>query len=912
MSATTATAGTTTSQRKHTPLTYNILTNAYARLMNTDKDKWDLYMKLQQQDLQQEYAFYREIGKLIMRIAKRPHTREFYRPVFGNKTLINNVAAEYRKYAAAVRAHFKDPAQFPMPAPYRMPEPEEDRWELVIETDLRDQDLALEGLRMRWMDNPAATAQHIVEFLADYPIYRTDDEHFRTEIVRSILRQATRQLATQQPIAFDWKAYEELHKAQKDPEKARKAKPQMRQIRMLPKPGDPFSVEVPNNLTLMESDFDLYRRHETWVYVAGDDGKLVGLNLPLDNNFARLKSNNRTYNAGKYNVRYEEQLADISNPESPTQKSLRFLAHQVAEGRKVKIVTDRSAAHGHMVIQAVATLVPEEEAKLHKAARRATRMSGTHNMDDRDYTDEYDRPARHVWKSRQYQHDYWLLRAQALHEAEGPVTVPDQTADFVNAYWARRKEVLGKAEGPVKLPTLPITKKDALEVKWWNLYWMPRRYITYLVLSVRRFYDRNGIKKHVVVYRPVKIIKQTTDEEGQAKNVIRRNKAGWAIVDDADLRQLCHADHQLPQYDWDGEITGYSNYRQAPPAFRGELPEKFTTPLTAEEIKTLGRDNIRPIREYGRTVGWTRKPKPWDYNSKIRNSFALALAIVRSNPTFRRTMETISRWEYEKNHRFEHKTLKNATQDPKGSKNYHEDEGELSNGRFDSNDALLEATYEEFAEATMYAQGARDGLDLLVDGEISLATAAELASLESKLTRRQQESTVADVLDQQLRKLQENDQKKDDLRRAEQIVDILTMLKRHPELEAHMSRELNAGTRLCKIWNIALPKSAGYVHTPLSQMFHLRPITVRKDGVNLTPEEQMALPENEGRRYIAAEWEAQAPEELFMQYKPNPWENLPVRNGKRIYQLKRKYGELRLTLRGQHTRRHPTIYRKAA
>ena len=228
----------------------------------------------------------------------------------------------------------------------------------------------------------------------------------------------------------------------------------------------------------------------------------------------------------------------------------------------------------------------------------------------------------------------------------------------------------------MKLPTLPITKKDALEVKWWNLYWMPRRYIAYLVLSVRRFYDHNGIKKHVVVYRPLKIIKTTQDEEGNSKAPGTPHEAGWAIVDDSDLHQLCHADHQLPQYDWDGNITGYSNYRQAPPAFRGTLPEKFTTPLTAEEIKTLGRENIKPIRQYGRTVGWTRKPKPWDYNSPIRNSFALALALVRSNKTFQRTMETISRWEYEKDHRFEHKTLKNATQDLKGSKNYHEDEGE--------------------------------------------------------------------------------------------------------------------------------------------------------------------------------------------------------------------------------------------
>lgn len=113
------------------PLFYNILSNAYSRLMNTDKDKWDLYMNFQQQDLQQEYAFYRGIGKLLMRIAKKPTVVEYYRPHYGNKALIHNVAVEYRKHAAAVRAHFKDPSQFPMPAPFKMPEPEEDRWELV-------------------------------------------------------------------------------------------------------------------------------------------------------------------------------------------------------------------------------------------------------------------------------------------------------------------------------------------------------------------------------------------------------------------------------------------------------------------------------------------------------------------------------------------------------------------------------------------------------------------------------------------------------------------------------------------------------------------------------------------------------------------------------------------------------------
>ena len=113
MSATTARSSATTASRSALRCTYNILTNAYSRLMNTDKDKWDLYMKLQQGDLQQEYAFYREIGKLLMRIAKRPQVVEYYRPHYGNKTIINNVAAEYRKHAAAVRAHFRDPQPVP-------------------------------------------------------------------------------------------------------------------------------------------------------------------------------------------------------------------------------------------------------------------------------------------------------------------------------------------------------------------------------------------------------------------------------------------------------------------------------------------------------------------------------------------------------------------------------------------------------------------------------------------------------------------------------------------------------------------------------------------------------------------------------------------------------------------------------
>jgi len=135
-----------------------------------------------------------------------------------------------------------------------------------------------------------------------------------------------------------------------------------------------------------------------------------------------------------------------------------------------------------------------------------------------------------------------------------------------------------------------------------------------------------------------------------------------------------------------------------------------------------------------------------------------------------------------------------------------------------------------------------------------------------------------------------------------------------------MSRELNPEGRICKIWNID-PKLPGYVHTPLSQMLGIKPILVRMDGANLTPEEQAALPENEGRRYIAAEWETQANEELFMYAKPSPWDNLPVRNGKRIYQFKRNYqfrrnietGKLRLAFRGQRQQQpQPSIYRTAA
>jgi hypothetical protein len=868
--------------KEHKPTTYTILANAYARITAIPKSDQDLYMLIQKRALLDEYESYRMIGKLIKAIAMPIKVREFYR--FIAPPPLPPVAKAYQAYADNVKMHFKDPDHFPMPAPFTLPKPQEGHWELVIETDSRMQDHALELLRQRWMDNPLATAQKIVEVLADWPIYRTnddkyrspgDDNQYRIEVIKPILRQAQRLLLTQIPAAPDWKAIDKAAKEQKKPSSKR---PEMPQVAMTPKDASPFSVSVPSNLTLLETEFDLYQRHQTCVYVAGDDGKLVGLNLPLDNDFARLRSTNRNrYNADKYNSRYEAQLLAEEDANSPIRRSLRFLARQVAEGRKVKIVTDKNAAHGHMVVQAVAALVPAEAAQLHKANPTAGR-SGYHNMDDRDYIDEYDRPARHVW------------------------TVPN--LEF--CYWKLRKHTLGSAHGPIPVPDLRATKKDAADIKWWNLYWMPRRYMAYLVYSVRRFTDRNGIKKHVVIYQPVKV------EMGD--KIVRKQKAAWLIVEEDDLRQLCHSEQKITQYDWDGNVIGYSNYRQAPATFKGELPEKFTTLLIPEQLKTLKREEIKPVREWGRVIGYTLKPQPWDYNSKMRNTFAWVLATVRSSKPFQRAMDTISRWEYEKDHEFEHRTVKTAIKGFKrqdGDRSiYYDSEEARSHGRFADHDNVLNPTYEEFAEATMYAEGARDGLDLLADGEISLATAAELATIASKPTRKAQEMMVEEILDKKLQELREKDQKKADLRRAEELIEILAMLKRHPELEAHISRELNPEGRICKIWNID-PKANGYVHTPISQMFHLHPILVRKDGVTLTPEQQAALPENEGRRYIAAEWEARAPEALFMS-RPNLFKDLAVRNGKRIYERKLNYGQLKLRFLQPHSGPDRSVLRKAA
>ncbi|MFN8467248.1 MAG: hypothetical protein U0X20_16950 [Caldilineaceae bacterium] len=909
MSANTTTTATAPKRKPVQPTFYKTMTQPYERLMATKKSDWDTHMVAQRRTMLDDYEHYKRIGKLIARIAAPAKVREYYR--LGTPgSAITSLRQAQQAYTEALLAHVADPSK-PAPKPTR-PQLPEWHWELVVETDLRDQNNALELLRLEWEANPMTTAQRIVEVVSDWPQYRShdiklriwkdgrkDNVQYRIEVIKPILRHAMRQILDNTSPAPDWA-------------NINKPKPEMRKVPMVQKNEIPFSVAIPGNLQLLETEFDIYQRHQTCVYVAGDDGQLVGLNLPLDNDFARVRAKSRNYyDHQKYNPRYVEQLFDNSNDNGPVRRSLRFLAEKVAEGRRVKIVTDQRAAHGHALVQAIAALVPEEEKKLHKSTGKANAKSGTHHMDDRDYIDEYDRPARHIWRSR--------------------------------------KEAPPKEGDPIKPRTLYVTKQDAMEIKWWNLYWMTRSRITYLVYSVRQFRDSNGIKKHVVIFQPTKVF----DKDG---NIVRKHRAHWMIAEDADLRRLCNAPYHMPQYDDKGNIIGYrptrrlpkfdgmgnlkgyTDFRQEPESFRGELPAQYKEIIPAWEAKKLGykkselRSMFKRLTPDGmgglmetddpnvapRFIGYTLRPQPLEYNSVVRNTFAYVLATVRRKPSYRRVMEKISQWEYEREHEFEHKTLKNATQDPNGSKNYHEDEGELSNGRFDSNDALLNPTYEEFAEATLHAEGTRDALDYLADGEISLATAAELATIASKPSSRPQELAVEEALDKQLKKLQATDRQKADLRKAQEMIDVLSMLKRHPELEAHMSRELNPEGRICKIWNID-PNMPGYVHTPLSQMLGIKPILVRKDGANLTAEEQAALPENEGRRYIAAEWEAQEPEALFM-VAPNPWKEMSMRNGKRIYQLKRNYkfnrnpetGKLRIAFRRQHTQKQPPIYRKAA
>jgi hypothetical protein len=713
--------------------------------------------------------------------------REYHRFV-APPPLIHDVARLHRQYRDAVKAHYANPAHCPLPAPFVLPTPAEGFWELVVETDSRNQDQALELLRLRWQDNPTATAECIVAVLADWPVYRTDAAAYRTEQIKHILRQALRFLRNP-PLPATAPA--------------------------MPGTAGTQTLPIPANLRLLETEFDLYQRHLTCVYISDSAGRAEQLNLPLDNDFARLRSTNRKfYDADKYNPRYAAQLAAGADPHSPVQRSLRFLARQVAAGNQVKLVTDKTAAHGDMLLRAVAALVPEEAAKV-KAANPAAGSSGTHCMDDRDDIDEYDRAPRFLWR----------LDTAGHRKLRAKLGLP----------W----------DAPIDFATLRATKLDAEKIGWHQLYWLPRRHLCYLVCSVRRFSDRNHIAKHVVIYQPVTVM--------VGGKVVRRQRAGWLVVVEDDLRKLSQWERKVVQYDGDGNISGYSDYRKAPKTF---------------------------------------------YTGKVRNTFAWVYATMRSSKPFQRLMSTITDWEYEREHGFEHRTLKNSTlafdrQD--GKRALHADEYTLSNGRFDRNDDLLNPTYEEFAAATLYAAGARDGLDLLADGEISLATAAELAGTAERPQRKPLELLVEAALDKQIQALQEQDQRKVDLRRAEETLEILSVLKRHPELEAHLSRQRHPLGRLCKIWNSQHPNATGYVHTPLSQLYHLRPITVRKDGRNLTPAEQAALPENEGRRYIAAEWESAPAPAALLHAAPNPWQQLAVRHGKRIYAFKHHHraGSLR-------------------
>ena len=163
---------------------------------------------------------------------------------------------------------------------------------------------------------------------------------------------------------------------------------------------------------------------------------------------------------------------------------------------------------------------------------------------------------------------------------------------------------------------------------------------------------------------------------------------------------------------------------------------------------------------------------------------------------------------------------------------------------------------------------------------------------------------VEEMLDKKLQELREKDQKKDDLRRAEQLIEILAMLKRHPELEAHISRELNPEGR------------------------HLQNLEHRPQGATATstrpqPDVPPAPhPGAQGRRQPhagradGAAGERRPPlhrsgvgspgtGSTVHDAKPNPWKDLAVRNGKRIYERKLNYGQLKLRFLQPHSGPRP-------
>ena len=430
---------------------------------------------------------------------------------------------------------------------------------------------------------------------------------------------------------------------------ARRQAKQMRQIRMLPNEA-PVLRRSPGNLTLMETDFDLYQRHMTWVYVAGDDGKLVGLDLHLDNNFARLKSNNRTYKAEKYNPatrRSSPTAATRTTPSSARCASSPTRSPKAARSRSsptsrppTATWSSRPSPHWCPRNRPSCARPPRQAGRQRHAPHGRPRLRRRIRPPDPPHL-EVTMPNL----------DYWLLGKRCAQKVRSRC----RTATTTTGHGARK---CWAAEGPVMLPRCTSPRRMQLDIKWWNLYWMPRRNLAYLVYSVRRFYDHNGIKKHVVIYQPLRSsTRRATRHRAQAPRHTGSSSTTATCTSSATHEQ------QLAQYDWDGNITGYSNYRRAPASFRGELSEKFTTPLTAgRRSRRWAGATSSPAYECGRNVGYTRKPQPWDYNSQIRNTFAL--------DTGDRPRQKILPAGHGDNHHagstrkstgFEHKTLKNAT-----------------------------------------------------------------------------------------------------------------------------------------------------------------------------------------------------------------------------------------------------------
>ena len=803
---------------RQTMTVYGMISAAYERLMATPKKDWDLYMKSQQLDLQRQYAAYMEVGKLLKQIAARPTVQVSYRLVTPRWDYKTAVAAAHARYTADCKLAGK--GLIPQPPPFVMPAMPEPYYETVVETDNRKSENGLERLRAMWMFNPTHTAEQIVQALADFPVYAVNDKLYQTALIKRIRRQALRFLHDPKPQTAEQTAI------------------------MQAAPSLPQFVTIPQNLRLLEVEADIYQRHLTSIYVTGPDGRTTGMDLPLDNQFARLRASNRKhYDAGKYNPRYEAQLTEDRPETTHTRRAVRFLARKVAEGCQVKIVADRTAAHGMILVRAIASMTPQAQAEI-SARPSAPGPSSNRVIDERDFDDTPLRPLR-------------------------------KRSTYISArrYRRIRDNILGEEHGPIPLPKVAIDKMDALEIKWWNLYWMPRKYICYLVCSVRSFVDRNGLKKHVVIYLPATLVRPVQDPEtGEMRTkTVRRSRSAWAIVEDEDLRKLSRRDKPVAKLDREGNVTGYTTWRPEPAGFRGRLPERFTTLIPPEEAGRYDKHDLRPLyKNYWRKeglLGYFLKAKPIHYNSPVRNTFAHVLANVAQNRAYRRAMEQIDAWEHEQLDRKEY------------------DESETNHGRFDAHAQMLDATKDEAVMAALESEGATDGLDLLADGEMDLATAAELAVEGMQLKRRPKLQQVEDTLDKLYRELAEADQAKADLRIAETKTQILATLKRHPELEAELSRLHNPNGRICKIWQ-SKADGDGWVHTPLSQMFRLTPITVRKSGRVLTPEEQAALPENEGRRYIAGEWDART-QPAPLPATPNPWAALKVRNHKRIYELRR-------------------------